>query len=46
VFRTISTDFTPTPYVPLTFDALKYESIPGTLVVRPQEFNQGLFKPP
>ena len=38
VFHTISTDFTPTPYVPLTSSTLKFGSIPNGLEVEPQDF--------
>ena len=46
VFRTISTDFTPTPYVPLTSNVLKFGSILGKLEVELQEFNQKLSEQP
>ena len=40
VFRTISTDFTPTPYVPLTSSTLEFGSISDELEVKPQDFTK------
>ena len=46
MFPTISTDFTPTPSVPLTPNALKYSSIESTSKVKPMSFNFQLTLPP
>jgi hypothetical protein len=46
VFPTISTDFTPTPSVPITPNALKSSSIESTSKVKPMRFNFQLTKPP
>ena len=46
VFRTISTDFTPTPYVPPASNVLKSVSFFRTSKVEPWRFNEKLYGPP
>ena len=46
VFPTISTDFTPTPSVPFTPNALESDSILSISKVEPMRFNPKLTKPP
>ena len=46
VFRSISTDFTPTPTVPSTPNALKFSRFQSALQVEPEVFDLGLTKPP
>ena len=46
MFPTISTDFTPTPSVPITPNALKFSSIESTSKVKPMSFNFQLTLPP
>ena len=46
VFRSISTDFTPTPTVPSASNALQFSSISSGPKVEPLVFDQRLAKPP